>query len=263
MIIVRELTGGLYYGTPRGISGDGPEERGTNTMTYTRAKSTASRAWRLNWPASGGRNSPRWINPTCSKLRSSGATWWWKSRRITATSRSITCSSITAAMQLVLNPKRFDVLVTENMFGDILERRRRGAGRFDRHAALGFHRREEAFGRMDRALRAGAWFGARYRGAEQSQSVRRHRIGRGDARIQLRTHRRSGGGQSRDGSRCSTAAGSRPTCTPPARRPPRNKQEKQFVRQFKNLSVRKSGIRTSSTRSRARPPDLHRSAPGA
>src|SRR5919106_218532 len=36
MIIVRELTGGLYYGTPRGISGNGAEERGTNTMTYTR-----------------------------------------------------------------------------------------------------------------------------------------------------------------------------------------------------------------------------------
>ena len=38
MIIVRELTGGLYYGTPRGISGSGPEERGVNTMTYTRAR---------------------------------------------------------------------------------------------------------------------------------------------------------------------------------------------------------------------------------
>jgi len=38
MIIVRELTGGLYYGTPRGISGSGPEERGINTMTYTRAE---------------------------------------------------------------------------------------------------------------------------------------------------------------------------------------------------------------------------------
>ena len=36
MIIVRELTGGLYYGTPRGISGDGTEERAVNTMAYTR-----------------------------------------------------------------------------------------------------------------------------------------------------------------------------------------------------------------------------------
>ena len=38
LIIVRELTGGIYYGTPRGISGEGLEERGTNTMTYTRAE---------------------------------------------------------------------------------------------------------------------------------------------------------------------------------------------------------------------------------
>src|SRR5258708_33648525 len=38
MIIVRELTGGMYYGTPRGISGSGPDERATNTMTYTRAE---------------------------------------------------------------------------------------------------------------------------------------------------------------------------------------------------------------------------------
>src|ERR1051325_6502174 len=38
MIIVRELTGGIYYGTPRGISGSGADMRGVNTMTYTRAE---------------------------------------------------------------------------------------------------------------------------------------------------------------------------------------------------------------------------------
>src|SRR6201993_3748935 len=38
MIIVRELTGGIYYGTPRGITGSGPETRAVNTMTYTRAE---------------------------------------------------------------------------------------------------------------------------------------------------------------------------------------------------------------------------------
>src|SRR6478672_9048780 len=36
MIIVRELTGGLYYGTPRGISGEGADARAVNTMAYTR-----------------------------------------------------------------------------------------------------------------------------------------------------------------------------------------------------------------------------------
>src|SRR5581483_7583467 len=38
MIIVRELTGGIYYGTPRGITEAGPETRAVNTMTYTRAE---------------------------------------------------------------------------------------------------------------------------------------------------------------------------------------------------------------------------------
>ncbi|NWF85340.1 MAG: 3-isopropylmalate dehydrogenase, partial [Bryobacteraceae bacterium] len=38
MIIVRELTGGIYYGTPRGIDGSGDTERAVNTMTYTRAE---------------------------------------------------------------------------------------------------------------------------------------------------------------------------------------------------------------------------------
>ena len=38
MIIVRELTGGIYYGTPRGISENGAETRAVNTMTYTRAE---------------------------------------------------------------------------------------------------------------------------------------------------------------------------------------------------------------------------------
>src|SRR5579883_2940732 len=38
MIIVRELTGGIYYGTPRGISGEGQNERAINTMLYTRAE---------------------------------------------------------------------------------------------------------------------------------------------------------------------------------------------------------------------------------
>src|SRR5215208_5569193 len=38
MIIVRELTGGIYYGTPRGIYEDGAETRAVNTMTYTRAE---------------------------------------------------------------------------------------------------------------------------------------------------------------------------------------------------------------------------------
>ncbi len=53
MIIVRELTGGIYYGTPRGIFEDGPDERGVNTMVYTRSRNRSRRrAWPSNSPAS-------------------------------------------------------------------------------------------------------------------------------------------------------------------------------------------------------------------
>ena len=58
-------------------------------------------------------------------------------------------------MQLVLNPRRFDVMLTENMFGDILSDEGSGAGRLDRHAAFGVARRIEGI------VRAGARLGAR------------------------------------------------------------------------------------------------------
>jgi hypothetical protein len=46
------------------------------------------------------------------------------------------------AMQLVRNPKQFDVIVTDNLFGDILSDCRRDADRLARHAALGIPRRD-------------------------------------------------------------------------------------------------------------------------
>src|SRR5258708_22252637 len=53
MIIVRELTGGMYYGTPRGISGSGADERAVNTMVYTRAE--IERATRMGFHLARGR----------------------------------------------------------------------------------------------------------------------------------------------------------------------------------------------------------------
>ena len=54
MIIVRELTGGLYYGTPRGISGQGSEEKGVNTMVYTRAEIERVARYALVWHSKDG-----------------------------------------------------------------------------------------------------------------------------------------------------------------------------------------------------------------
>ena len=76
MIIVRELTGGIYYGTPRGISGAGAEERAVNTMTYTRAEIERVARMAFHLARERARRSDvAWINRMCSKIRSSGAGW--------------------------------------------------------------------------------------------------------------------------------------------------------------------------------------------
>jgi 3-isopropylmalate dehydrogenase len=120
MIIVRELTGGIYYGTPRGIEGSGAEERGTNTMTYTRAE--IERVTRMAFNLA--RNRRRKVTSVdksnvleCSQL--------WR-RVVVDVAKEFPDVELdhllvdNCAMQLVLNPRRFDVLVMENMFGDIL-----------------------------------------------------------------------------------------------------------------------------------------------
>jgi 3-isopropylmalate dehydrogenase len=120
MIIVRELTGGIYYGTPRGISGAGGEERAVNTMTYTRAEIAriARMAFRLAAQRRGKLASVDKSNVLeCSQL------WRKVVMEVAAEFPNVELEHVlvdNCAMQLVLNPRRFDVVLTENMFGDIL-----------------------------------------------------------------------------------------------------------------------------------------------
>lgn len=120
MIIVRELTGGLYYGTPRGISGEGAEERGTNTMTYTRPE--IERVARTAFTLARNR---RHKLTSVDKSNVLEVSQLWR-RVVVDVSKEFADVALehmlvdNCAMQLVLNPKRFDVLVMENMFGDIL-----------------------------------------------------------------------------------------------------------------------------------------------
>jgi 3-isopropylmalate dehydrogenase len=120
MIIVRELTGGLYYGTPRGISGSGPEERGTNTMTYTRAE--IDRVTRMAFELARKRRR-KLTSVDKSNVIETSQLWRKVVVEVSKDYSDVALDHIlvdNCAMQLVLNPKRFDVLVTENMFGDIL-----------------------------------------------------------------------------------------------------------------------------------------------
>jgi 3-isopropylmalate dehydrogenase len=120
MIIVRELTGGLYYGTPRGISGTGPAERGVNTMAYTRAE--IERVSRMAFTLARKRHKKLTSVDKSNVLETSQL---WR-RVVTDVAKNYPDVSLdhllvdNCAMQLILNPKRFDVVLMENMFGDIL-----------------------------------------------------------------------------------------------------------------------------------------------
>lgn len=118
MIIVRELTGGLYYGTPRGIFENG--QGAVNTMAYTRPEieRVARKAFQL---AQGRRKKVTSVDK--SNVIENSQLW---RRVVTEVAKDYPDVALdhmlvdNTAMQLVLNPRQFDVLLTENLFGDIL-----------------------------------------------------------------------------------------------------------------------------------------------
>ena len=120
MIIVRELTGGIYYGTPRGITESGAEVRAVNTMTYTRSE--IERVARMAFRLARARRKKVTSVDKSNVLENSQL---WR-RVVTEVAQEFSDVALdhmlvdNCAMQLVLNPRHFDVLLTENMFGDIL-----------------------------------------------------------------------------------------------------------------------------------------------
>ncbi|MDA8233008.1 MAG: 3-isopropylmalate dehydrogenase [Magnetospirillum sp.] len=122
MMIVRELTGGLYFGEPRGIEQlpDG-QRRGFNTLSYT--TSEIQRIGRVAFELARKRNKK-----VCSvdKANVLECTVLWREEMIKLQQAEYPDVELShmyvdnAAMQLVRNPKQFDVMVTENTFGDIL-----------------------------------------------------------------------------------------------------------------------------------------------
>ncbi len=122
IMIIRELTGGLYFGEPRGIETlpDG-QRRGFNTLTYT--TSEIQRIGRVAFELARKRNKR-----VCSvdKANVLECTVLWREEMIKLQQAEYPDVELShmyvdnASMQLVRNPKQFDVMVTENMFGDIL-----------------------------------------------------------------------------------------------------------------------------------------------
>jgi len=120
LIIVRELTSGLYYGTPRGISGHGPETRAVNTLTYSRAE--IERIARIAYDLARSRRR-RVTSVDKANVLENSQLWRMVVTEVGAEYSDVELDHMlvdTCAMQLILNPRRFDILLTENMFGDIL-----------------------------------------------------------------------------------------------------------------------------------------------
>jgi len=115
MIIVRELTGGLYYGTPRGIEND----RAVNTMIYTRAEieRVSHKAFQL---ARDRRKKVTSVDK--SNVIENSQLWRRVVIDVAKSYPDVELDHLlvdNCAMQLILHPRRFDVVLTENMFGDI------------------------------------------------------------------------------------------------------------------------------------------------
>ena len=121
ILVVRELTGGIYFGKPRGVEtlSDGTR-KGINTLIYTEGE--IQRIARVAFDVARKRNKKVCSVDKANVLESSRL---WR-EVVTETQKDFPDVKLchmyvdNCAMQLVRNPKQFDVIVTTNMFGDIL-----------------------------------------------------------------------------------------------------------------------------------------------
>ncbi|WP_170386675.1 3-isopropylmalate dehydrogenase [Ruegeria atlantica] len=120
IMIVRELTSGVYFGEPRGIFEEGNERVGINTQRYT--ESEIERAARSAFELAMRRNK-KVCSMEKANVMESGILWREVVERVAKDYPEVELSHMYAdngAMQLVRAPKQFDVILTDNLFGDIL-----------------------------------------------------------------------------------------------------------------------------------------------
>lgn len=121
ILILRELTSGIYFGKPKGREGSGPEEFAFDTMRYSRRE--IERIARTAFDAARKRNKKVTSIDKANVLTTS-VLW----REVVVALHKAEYSDCilehlyvdNAAMQLIVKPKQFDVMLCENMFGDIL-----------------------------------------------------------------------------------------------------------------------------------------------
>ena len=122
LLFVRELTGGIYFGEPRGIKPiDNGERKGINTHVYT--SSEIQRVARVAFDLARKRNNKV---TSCEKSNVMEAGQLWKEEVQSIHEKEYSDVELNhmladnCAMQLVRNPKQFDVIVTDNLFRDML-----------------------------------------------------------------------------------------------------------------------------------------------
>lgn len=120
ILCVRELTGGMYFGEPKFYGERDGETIGIDTLFYR--KSEVTRIARVAFEAAMGRNK-RLCSVDKANVLSSSIMWRDAVEEVAKDYPEVELSHMyvdNAAMQLVRNPQYFDVMVTENTFGDIL-----------------------------------------------------------------------------------------------------------------------------------------------
>ena len=124
IMIVRELTGGIYFGEPRGVEPiENGERRGINTHVYTTKEIV--RVARVAFDLAKKRNK-KVTSAEKSNVMEAGLLWKEEVQKFydeNSNYKDVELSHMLAdncAMQLVRNPKQFDVIVTDNLFGDML-----------------------------------------------------------------------------------------------------------------------------------------------
>jgi 3-isopropylmalate dehydrogenase len=120
LLIIRELTGGLYFGQPQGRVDTPQQRRAVDTLEYSeneisRIAHTAFRMARLR--------RKKVTSVDKANVLASSRLWREVVHEVAADYPDVLCEDMlvdTCAMQLIKNPGQFDIIVTENMFGDIL-----------------------------------------------------------------------------------------------------------------------------------------------
>ncbi len=120
ILCVRELTSGIYFGTPKGREGEGPDERAFDTMAYKRSE--IRRIAKMAFEAARQRKG-KVTSVDKANVLTTMVLWREVVVEVAAEYPDVALNHIyvdNATMQLVRDPHQFDVLLCGNMFGDII-----------------------------------------------------------------------------------------------------------------------------------------------